>query len=139
MDILVKEPFLLDKITKHQPVEHQRSVPLLVAVLLVGDVVVDPPDEIQKSGMLLLELVVELLRDLFGIPGKVLGDPLLDIDNRDFLLLVERKKYVAHPLEQDFGILMAVPDNLTYLPWLILLFDSQLPDLLRLCRIGIND
>ena len=89
--------------------------------------------------MLLLELIVEFFGDLFGIPGKVFGDPLLDIDNRDFLLLVERKEDVAQPLEQNFGILMRVPDNFAHLPWLILLFDSQLPNLLGLCRIGINN
>src|SRR5208337_5177858 len=55
--IAIKESFLLNEIDEHQPVEHERGIPLPVGIDW------DALDELQEAGVFLLELVVELLGD----------------------------------------------------------------------------
>ncbi len=71
----VEQPSLLDEVDQHEPVEHERAVPLAVGTLLVpggtGNIW-NALDRLDKGVLLLLEAVVELLGDGVGIEG-VLG------------------------------------------------------------------
>ena len=61
--VAVEEALALDEVDEHEPVQHHRGVPLLV--LLDGNA----RDELEESGVLLAELVVEA----FGNPLDVEG------------------------------------------------------------------
>ena len=66
--IAIKESFLLNEIDEHQPVEHERGVPLPVSIDW------DALDELQEVGVFLLELVVELLGDLVAVECVAQGE-----------------------------------------------------------------
>ena len=89
--IPVEEAFLLDEIAEHQAVEHYRGVPLLVAVVLVGNLVVDARNELGEVGVLFLESCIEVLGDLFGIDDEGSLHPFHHIGDSASLVQFERQ------------------------------------------------
>ena len=70
VEIAVKEAFLLYEVTEHEAVEHDGRVPLLVAVLRGGYLVVDAADEVGKCLVFLAEARVEVLGDFLRVHCK---------------------------------------------------------------------
>ena len=66
--IAIKESFLLNEIDEHQPVEHERGIPLPVGINR------NALDELQEVRVFLLELVVELLGDLVAVECVAQGE-----------------------------------------------------------------
>ena len=59
----VQKTLALDEVDEHQPVEHERGIPL--SVTLVGDAL----DELQERRVLSLEMVVEASGDTVTVKG----------------------------------------------------------------------
>ena len=63
IDIAIEEAFLLNEVTEHETVEHDTGVPLLVLVVLIGQLVVNARNKLGKVRMLLLKTCIEVLGD----------------------------------------------------------------------------
>ena len=94
MQVLIQKALLLNKVAKHQAVEHQRSVPLLVVVLFSDNVIVNSLNKVQKSGVLSLKLGVEFFGDFLSVFGEVVRHPLLYVYQKNFLFFIEREEQV---------------------------------------------
>ena len=65
IEVAVEKTAFLDEVNEHHPVQHQGGVPFSVSEVL------DARDEVQKSRVLFLEMVVELFGDFIDIEGRV--------------------------------------------------------------------
>ena len=68
--IAVEKSFLLNEVAEHQAIEHHRSVPLLVVVVLCLNMVVYAGNEISKRLVLLLESSIKVLCNFFRVDSK---------------------------------------------------------------------
>ncbi len=100
--IKIQKTFLLNEVTEHESVEHNRRIPLLVAVVLGLYIVVDTCYKLRKSLMLLLEPGIEILRDFLGVHGKCSLHLSAEIDN--ICLLVKIKCDSVDLLIDNLGI-----------------------------------
>ena len=82
--VVVEKTLLLDEVAKHEPIEHDRSIPL--SILLHRDVLYS----LNKLLVLLAESLIELLRDLGSVDEKRLVDAIHDVDNRRGIVERER-------------------------------------------------
>ncbi|NLF73637.1 MAG: hypothetical protein GX575_31750 [Candidatus Anammoximicrobium sp.] len=98
--IVVQESFLLDKIDEHQPVQHERGVPLLV--VLEGNAL----DELEKRRVFGLEPVVESFGDTVHVERRSCSAS--HVDNRQILLFFQREFDGGQLLDQRFTGLRAV-------------------------------
>lgn len=102
VEVAVKETFLLYEVAEHEAVEHDGRVPLLVAVLRGGYLVVDATDEVGKRLVFLAEARVEVLGDFFRVHGKCALYALLHVHDGGLFVNVERK--VGYLGEQEVGL-----------------------------------
>ena len=79
--VLIEKALLLDEVAEHEPVEHDRRIPL--AILIAGDA----QNALDELVVLLLEALVELLRHLRRVHQERGVDAIHHID--DGRLLVE--------------------------------------------------
>ena len=81
--VAVEKALLLDEVDEHQPVEHQRGVPLPVGHGL------DALDELQEGIVLRLEAVVEPLGDPVHVEGG--AQPGRHVDDGEVVFLIQRE------------------------------------------------
>ena len=91
VEIAVKEAFLLYEVTEHEAVEHDGRVPLLVAVLRGGYLVVDAADEVGKCLVFLAEARVEVLGDFLRVHCKCTLYALLHVHDGGLFFHVKRQ------------------------------------------------
>ena len=131
VQVAVEESLLLDEVDEHQPVKHERGVPLGVGH---GR---DALDELEERGVLRFEAVVELL----GNPVHVecLANAAQNIRQRGFFFLVQAdlqvfqflgKQFSRVPLEEIVFAPCQRPAEFTPHP---------LPFLKILFSVGVND
>ena len=89
--IAVKESFLLNEVAEHQTIEHHRSVPLLVVVVLCLNMVVYAGNEISKRLVLLLESSIKVLCNFFRVDSKRSLYSCLHVNNVCLLVELEGK------------------------------------------------
>src|SRR5712692_492851 len=78
--IVVQKALFLDKVDKHQAVEHQRCIPF--AISFNGDTLNEP----QECGMFGLEAIIETSRDTFNIKGSTHASS--DVAGGELLFLI---------------------------------------------------
>ncbi len=107
IDITIEETFLLNEVAEHEAVEHNAGVPLLVLVVLVGQVVVNACNELGEVGVLFLEACIEVFGDFLGVDEESRLHLLDDVkDGRRFV--VEREREAFHFLKQEAGLVGCV-------------------------------
>jgi hypothetical protein len=109
VEIAVKEAFLLYEVTEHEAVEHDGRVPLLVAVLRGGYLVVDAADEADKRLVFLAEARVEVLGDFLRVHGKRSLYALFHV--HDGGLFVNVKRQVGQFGEQEIRLVRVLVLN----------------------------
>lgn len=70
VNIKIQKAFLLNEVAEHKPIEHYRCIPLLVAVVLGINMVVDARYKLCKCLVLLFEAGIEILCDFFGVDSE---------------------------------------------------------------------
>jgi hypothetical protein len=129
--VAIEETLLLDEVHEHQPVEHQRRVPLQVGLAL------DPLDELQEGGMLGLEAVVEAFGDAIDVEGR--ASPTGDLDDRDVFLLVEYHGDLVETLNESVPRCRNIEAMVPTGNRLARIASHPLPDLLAGGLVGVDD
>ena len=70
VEIKVQEAFFLNEIAEHKAIEHNGSVPMLVFVFLVGYVIIDARNKLDKSRVFFLEPCIKIFSDFFGVHSE---------------------------------------------------------------------
>ncbi len=130
--VAIQQSLLLDEVTEHQPVEHDRGVPVPVCHTL------DAFDECVKR----LMLGLESLKEPPGYPLDIEAarGTANDIRERQPLFLFERERdRREHSLKQLARGLSLPPDELPAFDGLILAAPNPLPELLCFGGVVIDD
>ncbi len=131
----------MNEINEHQPIEHERGVPLKIGVLLFF--AVDLPrtrktiDKFEKGGMFCLEAVVKPLGDFVHIEGG--AGASRHIHHRDYFLFFHIHSYLIKPLGQEITRLADVKTMVATSQGFSRFTANPLPDLLPGSFVGIND
>ena len=107
IDIAIEEAFLLDEVAEHKAVEHDTGVPLLVLVVLIGQMVVNARYELGEVGVFLLEAGIEVLGDFLGVDEESRLHLLDDVKDGG-CLVIEREGESFHLLKQETGLIHRV-------------------------------
>jgi hypothetical protein len=129
--VAVEEPFLLNEVDEHQPIEHQRRVPLQIGLGL------DPLDELEKRGMLGLKAVVELFGDLIDVERspRAAGH----VHDGDLFLFLQPDGDFLQPLDQCIALLPDIEAMVAAGQRLARLAAHPMPDLLAGGLVHIDD
>src|SRR5574344_1622889 len=87
----IEEALLLNEIAEHKAVEHNRSVPLLVLILLRLDIIIHAGNEIDEASVLLTKTCVKVFRYLLGVYDECSLHTLLYIHDGGVVIQSERQ------------------------------------------------
>ena len=92
--IAIEKAFSLNEVEEHQPIQHYRGVPFVVALVW------NAGDEFEKGRVLFPELFVETFRDAFV---DVAGGAACDIWQGQALFFVERDEETFEFLDEELA------------------------------------